>query len=76
MLQRPPPDPPRYDPDHRLTYKKLPLSLKWKYDLDIPLSTLYGWKYHKQLPEPVKFRKKPMWRVRDIDAWVANGGQR
>jgi hypothetical protein len=76
MLQSIPPDPPRYDPDHLLAYSQLHVYLKWKSNLDIPLSSLYSMNNRGTGPKPTPFRGRTMFRVRDVDEWVANGDRR
>jgi hypothetical protein len=51
MFQQVPPDPPHYDPDHRLTYAELRVYLKSKYNIKIPQGSLYSMKSRGQLPE-------------------------
>jgi hypothetical protein len=67
---------PRYDPDYMLTYSQVHVYIKWKYNLDIPVDTLYSWNYYETGPLPTDFHRRTMFRVRDVDAWVANGGKR
>jgi hypothetical protein len=75
VLQQVPPDPLRYDPEHLLTYAELNVYLKFRYNITIPLSSLYSDKNRGTGPLPTKFRGTKF-RVRDVDAWVANGGKR
>ena len=38
--------------------------------LDVPVATIYAWRYHRQGPPGLKIGRHVRYRQRDVDRWI------
>jgi hypothetical protein len=62
------------NPDLLLTPAQTVEYLRWRYGINIALSSFYSMINRGQSPIPTRFRGRPKFKIQDIDAWVRNGG--
>jgi predicted DNA-binding transcriptional regulator AlpA len=66
----PPTESPYNNPDQLLSPKETLEYLRWRYGIIIAPSSFYSMINRKDCPKPTYFRKRPKFRIPDIDEWV------